>query len=95
MHLHLAGSSTAHVVKATLGVSGDVAIPRAVLIGVHRGAIAIQDGSVLGGPGAAPWVPDGPALQEHLLAIAERIATLCASSTRWVEVVVFTSLKIK
>jgi hypothetical protein len=95
VHLHLAGSGTAQVVKATLGVSGDVTISGAIFKCVHRGAIAIQDGSILGGTRTAPWMPDGPALQEHLLAVAKRIAALGATSARWVEVVVFTSLKRK
>jgi hypothetical protein len=93
VHLHLAGSSTAQVVKATLGVGGDVAVSGAIFKGVHGGAIAVQDGSILGGTRAAPWMPDGPALQEHLLAIAKWIAALGATCARRVEVVVFTSLK--
>lgn len=92
MHLHLAGSSTAQVIKATLGVSGDIAISIAIYKGVHSGAIAVQDGSILGGARAAPWMPDGPALQEHLLTISEWVAALGATSARWVEVVIFTSL---
>ena len=45
-----------------------------------------------GGAGPAPGMPDGGALQEHLLAVAERFAALGAASARWVEVVIVAGL---
>ena len=44
------------------------------------------------GAGAAAGVPDGGALQEHLLAVAEGLAALGAARARRVEVVVVTGL---
>ena len=41
----------------------------------------------------AAGMPDGGALQEHLLAVAEGLATLGAAGARRVEVVVVTGLK--
>lgn len=43
--------------------------------------------------GPAARVPDGGALQEHLLAVAERVAALAAARARRVEVVVLTGLR--
>ena len=44
------------------------------------------------GAGAAAGVPDGGALQEHLLAVAEGLAALGAARARRVEVVVVAGL---
>jgi hypothetical protein len=44
------------------------------------------------GRGPAARVPDGGALQEHLLAVAERVAALGAARARRVEVVVLARL---
>ena len=49
-------------------------------------------GVVLVGAGAAAGVPDGRALQEHLLAVAEGLAALGAPRARRVEVVVVAGL---
>ena len=46
-----------------------------------------------GGAGPAPGMPDGGALQEHLLAVAERLAALGAAGARRVEVVVVSGLE--
>ena len=45
------------------------------------------------GSGPAAGVPDGGALQEHLLAVAERLAALGAACARRVEVVVVAGLE--
>ena len=45
------------------------------------------------GAGAAAGVPDGGALQEHLLAVAEGLAALGAARARRVEVVVVAGLE--
>lgn len=54
---------------------------------------AVQDGAVLRGAGPAARVPDGAALEVHLLAVAERVAALGAARARGVEVVVVAGLQ--
>ena len=54
------------------------------------GGVFTSTGSV--GAGAAAGVPDGRALQEHLLAVAEGLAALGAARARRVEVVVVAGL---
>lgn len=62
-----------------LQVGGGAVVRRVVRLVVRRGAAA--------------RVPDGGALQEHLFAVAERVAALAAARARGVEVVVVSGLR--
>lgn len=55
--------------------------------------VTVDDAVGGGGSWTAPRVPDGGSLQEHLLAIAEGIAALGATSARRVEVMVLAGLQ--
>lgn len=88
---HLAEGTGAHPVA--LGV-------RKVAIGGasgHRSASAdaasVQDDAGLGGTRAASRMPDGTALQVHLLAVAKGIAALGAAGTGRMEVVIVARLQ--
>ena len=66
------------------------------IVGVGGGGVEAVDEVVRGvlrGAGAAAGVPDGRALQEHLLAVAERLAALGAASAGRMKVVVIARLE--
>lgn len=67
-------------------------LPRAVSVNLQLGGGALQvERRVRRGPAAR--VPDGGALQEHLLAVAEGVPALAAARARRVEVVVLARLR--
>jgi len=86
---HLAKGTGAHpvafsVCEVAIGGTSD-----------HRrsASAAVQNYAGLGGTRTASRMPDGTALQVHLLAVAEGIAALCAAGTGRMEVVVVARLE--
>lgn len=86
-HLHFAHSTVANTINFRISVVSIRAI-------IERASSSnANDTASISGPWSAAWMPYGASLQVHLLAISERISTLCAASTSWMEMVIVSSLE--